>query len=78
MARAASLTLASTHPAALAVHSGIVADTTRAEGVLTTMARLSQWALENGYLARGKDSSEPSGYQPEESGAAPGPRSNKG
>ena len=32
MARAASLTLASTHPAALAVHSGIVADTPRAEG----------------------------------------------
>ena len=31
MARAASLTLASTHPAALAVHSGIVADTPRAE-----------------------------------------------
>ena len=29
-------------------------------GVLTTMARLSQWALENGYLdsERGKDSSE--------------------
>ena len=47
-------------------------------GVLTTMARLSLWALENGYLARGKDSSEPSGDQPEESGAAPGPRSNKG
>ena len=48
-------------------------------GVLTTMARLSQWALENGYLdsERGKDSSEPSGDQPEEPGAAPGPRSNK-
>ena len=47
-------------------------------GVLTTMARLSQWALENGYLdsERGKDSSEPSGDQPGESGAAPGPRSN--
>ena len=44
-------------------------------GVLTTMARLSQWALENGYLERGKDSSEPSGDQPEESGAAPDPRS---
>jgi hypothetical protein len=29
-------------------------------GVLTTMARLSQWALENGYLdsERGKDSSK--------------------
>ena len=48
-------------------------------GVLTTMARLSQWALENGYLdsERGKDSSEPSGDQPEEPGAAPSPRSNK-
>ena len=46
-------------------------------GVLTTMARLSQWALENGYLdsERGKDSSEPPGDQPEESGAAPDPRS---
>ena len=51
----------------------------RKPGVLTTMARLSQWALENGYLdsERGKDSSEPSGDQPEEPGAAPGQRSNK-
>ena len=32
MVRTAPLTLASTHPAALAVHSGIVADTPRAEG----------------------------------------------
>ena len=47
-------------------------------GTLTTMARLSQWALENGYLdsERGKDSSEPLGDQPKEPGAAPGPRSN--
>ena len=37
-------------------------------GALIMMARLSQWALENGYLERGKDSSEPSGDQPEESG----------
>ena len=50
-------------------------------GVLTTMARLSQWALENGYLdsdlSVGRIPAKPSGDQPEELGAALGPRSNK-
>ena len=50
-------------------------------GVLTTTARLSQWALENGYLdsdlSVGRIPAKPSGDQPEEPGAAPGPRSNK-
>ena len=48
-------------------------------GVLTTMARLSQWALENGYSdsSVGGLPAKPSGYQPEEPGAAPGPRSKK-
>ena len=46
-------------------------------GVLTTMAQLSQWALENGYLDEGAGGLpvKPSGDQSEEPGAAPGPRS---